>query len=109
MRFTDSSRATRSHTLFEPTQSTQAVLTTARALLAQAQPLIDAGGLTLIGVALSNLDDARAVQLALPFDHRSDPAVDAVIDEVRQRFGNASLTRTVLVDSHQHDVPMLPD
>ena len=33
-------------------------------------PLIERRGLTLVGVAVANLDDDRAVQLALPFDAR---------------------------------------
>lgn len=110
LRFTDLSRATRSHTLTEPTCSTNDVLTTARGLLAEAQPLIAAGGLTLIGVALSNLDDAGAVQLSLPFDHRNDPAVDEVVDRIRARFGNASLTRSVNLSTRgEVEVPLLPD
>ena len=110
LRFTDLTRATRSHTLTEPTCSTNDVLTTARGLLAEAQPLISAGGLTLIGVALSNLDDAEAVQLSLPFDHRNDPAVDEVVDRIRARFGNASLTRSVNVSTRSElEVPLLPD
>lgn len=110
LRFADLSRATRSHTLPEPTCSTQEVLTAARSLLTQARPTIDADGLSLIGVAISNLDDARAVQLTLPFDRRTDPALDQAVDEVRRRFGTASLTRSVLLGSRTDvDVPMLPD
>jgi DNA polymerase-4 len=110
LRFEDLSRATRSHTLVEPTNSTNAVLTAARALLAASRPLIEAGGLTLIGVSVSNLDDADAVQLSLPFDRRSDPAVDEVVDLIRARFGNASLTRSVnLSTARELDVPLLPD
>src|SRR5919204_492042 len=62
LRFDDFSRATRSHTLPYPTSSTQAILATARALLATAVPLIEARGITLIGVAVSNFDDDSAVQ-----------------------------------------------
>src|SRR3954462_15184597 len=68
MRFDDFSRATRSHTLAEATQQTHTILVIARGLLATAMPMIERRGLTLIGVALTNLGDARAVQLALPFD-----------------------------------------
>ena len=52
----------------EATAHTQTILATARGLLATAMPLIERQGLTLLGIALGNLDDDRAVQLALPFD-----------------------------------------
>ncbi|MGH3044803.1 MAG: DNA polymerase IV, partial [Gaiellaceae bacterium] len=67
LRFDDFSRATRSHTLMESTAQTQTILAEARELLAAALPLIRQRGVTLVGVALSNLDDDWAVQLALPF------------------------------------------
>ena len=46
-------------------------------------PLIERQGLTLVGIAVANLDD-DARQLVLPFDARSD-ALDAALDEVRAR------------------------
>jgi DNA polymerase-4 len=103
-------RATRSHTLPEPTRSTQEVLTAARILLSQAGPAIETGGLSLIGVTISNLDDARAVQLTLPFDRRTDPALDEAVDQVQRRFGAASLTRSALLGNRADPgVPLLPD
>ena len=47
---------------------------------------------------MSNLEwRAGAVQLALPFDGRSAVALDAVLDEVRDRFGATAVTRAVLL------------
>src|SRR5438128_1558794 len=66
LRFADFSRATRSHTLAEATAQTQTILATARGLLAAAMPTIERQGITLVGVALGNLADEGAVQLALP-------------------------------------------
>jgi DNA polymerase-4 len=110
LRFDDFSRATRSHTLAYPTSSTQTILTTARALLATARPLIECRGLTLVGIAVANLGDGRAVQLALPFDPHSSDALDAAVDEVRQRFGTAAITRAVLLGRSPGVVmPLLPD
>src|SRR5437763_2808341 len=63
LRFDDFTRATRSHTLPRATDRTDAVLHTARGLLASAGPLIRTRGLTLVGLAVANLDDADAVQL----------------------------------------------
>ena len=87
LRFDDFSRATRSHTLPHATAHTHTILTTARGLLTTAMPLIERQGITLVGVAVGNLDDDRAVQLSLPFDCRSGTTLDAAIDEVRRRFG----------------------
>jgi DNA polymerase-4 len=63
-----------------------------------------------VGVAVQNLDDDRAVQLILPFDHQSEDALDAALDGVRDRFGTASVTRAVLLGHRHHpSVPLLPD
>jgi DNA polymerase-4 len=109
-RFEDFTRATRSHTLHEATAHTPTILRTARTLVAASEQLIIDGGLTLIGIAVSNLDDDDAVQLSLPFDHASLEALDVVVDDVHARFGNAALQRAVLV--HRDPgiaMPMLPD
>ena len=109
LRFDDYSRATRSHTMGEATAQTETILATARELLADAMPLIDERGITLVGVALLNLDDG-AVQLALPVDHYDGSALDATLDDVRERFGTTAITRAVLVGRDQGlSVPLLPD
>jgi DNA polymerase-4 len=97
LRFDDFSRATRSHTLPGGTAQTHAVLATARELLSTARPIIHARGLTLVGIALANLDDRHSTQLALPFDRRAATALDATLDQVRERFGDAAVTRAVLM------------
>jgi DNA polymerase IV len=110
LRFDDFSRATRSHTLPHATAHTQTILATVRGLLATATPMIERQGITLIGVAVGNLEDDRAVQLTLPFDRHSGGALDAVLDEVRARFGAAAITRAVLLGRDQGlSVPLLPD
>jgi DNA polymerase IV len=107
VRFDDYTRATRSHTLPEASDQTAAALATARALLATTMPLIERRGITLIGVALSNLEDADE-QLVLAFDRKT--ALDAVLDSVRERFGSAAITRGVLVGRDEGlIVPLLPD
>lgn len=110
LRFDDFSRATRSHTLVQATAETQTILVTARELLAAAMPMIERRGLTLVGVALSNLTDDRAVQLALPFDRHSASALDATLDDVRDRYGSTAITRAVhLGRDLGPSVPLLPD
>jgi DNA polymerase-4 len=110
LRFDDFSRATRSHTLPEATAQTQTILATARGLLAAAAPLIQRQGLTLVGVSLANLHDDGAIQLALPFDRQRAGALDATLDDLRDRFGSAAVTRAVLLGRDQGpSVPLLPD
>jgi DNA polymerase-4 len=108
LRFADYSRATRSHTMTEATAQTQTLLAELRALLSAAAPLIERRGITLVGVSLSGLTDAGAVQLALPIERRG--ALDATLDDVRDRFGTNAITRAVLVGRDQGlSVPLLPD
>ena len=110
LRFADFSRATRSHTLPRATAGTGTILTAARGLLAAAAPLIEHQGLTLVGIAVTNLDDERAVQLVLPFDRDVEGALDTAVDEVRARFGSSAITRAVLLGRDQGiAMPLLPD
>jgi len=110
LRFNDFSRVTRSHTLPWPTAETQTILTTARWLLLTASPLVDRKGLTLVGVAVANLEDDRPLQLPLPVDPRGDGALDTAVDVIRERFGSGAITRAVLLGRESGlIVPLLPD
>lgn len=110
LRFDDFSRATRSHTLPYPTANTDVVLATARGLFATAMPMIERRGITLVGVAVTNLEDSRMLQLALPLDRHSSDAIDAAVDEVRARFGMSAITRAVLLGRRSGlTVPLLAD
>ncbi|CAJ1578451.1 DNA polymerase IV [[Mycobacterium] wendilense] len=111
LRFDDFGRVTRARTLARATASTEPVLAAARALIADAAPLIAERGLTLVGFAVSNIDPGGAQQLELPLDPGADQlAVDLAIDDVRRRFGTAALTRGVLVGRDPGiEVPHLPD
>jgi DNA polymerase IV len=109
MRFDDFTRASRSHTLSQSTAQTPTILATTRGLLAAAMPMIERQGLTLIGVALTNLDGADS-QLVLPLDGYRAAALDAALDSVRDRFGSAAITRAVLLGRDQGvAMPLLPD
>jgi DNA polymerase IV len=108
LRFDDASRATRSHTLNEATARTQTIMVVARELLATAMPMIEQRGCTLVGISLANLENDDAVQLALPLDPLR--ALDATLDDVRDRFGSDAITRGVLVGRDPgQSVPLLPD
>ena len=110
LRFDDFSRATRSHTLPFGTAHTQTVLATARGLLAVSMPMIERKGVTLVGVAVANLQNDVPAQLVLPFDRSSGSALDAALDEVRARFGPTAITRAVLLGRDQGlTMPLLPD
>jgi len=110
LRFADFSRATRSHTFPRATAHTQTILVALRGLLGDAMPIIRDQGLTLIGIALANLDDDDAVQLALPFDREAGNALDEALDDVHARFGSSAVTRAVLLGRDQGlTVPLLPD
>lgn len=93
------------------TAQTRTILAAARELLATAMPMIERQGITLVGVAVANLDDQGAVQLSLPlFDPYDGEALDAVLDEVRRRFGATAITRAVLLGRDEGwTMPMLPD
>jgi DNA polymerase IV len=107
LRFDDFKRATRSHTLREATDRTETVLAAARVLLDAARPTIEHRGITLVGVALSNLEDSGPGQL--PLDDRT-ATLDATLDDLRERFGTEAITRAVLLDREETPrLPQLPD
>ena len=111
LRFDDFTRATRSHTLDRATAHTPTILAVARDLLAIAGPLIMYRGCTLVGVAVSNLDDHGHVQLTLPFAahergrtrHRGRRRSRAI------RVGRALTCAVLLGRDPGLTVPMLPD
>jgi DNA polymerase IV len=110
LRFDDFSRATRSHTMPRASAHTQTILDAARRLLGAALPVIARRGVTLVGIAVGNLEDGNAVQLMLPFDRTAGERLDAALDAVRERFGSASVGRAVLLGRDQGlSVPLLPD
>jgi DNA polymerase-4 len=94
------------------------ILDTARSLVAAAAPLIAERGLTLVGFAVSNIDRHGAQQLELPFEvgphvswgHANTTAIDDAVDQVRKRYGNAAVTRGVLLGRDPGlEMPHLPD
>jgi DNA polymerase-4 len=110
LRFDDFSRATRSFTLHEPTAETRTIIDTARGLFATAVPMIEQRGLTLVGVAVSNLQSDAPAQLVLPFEGPSGISLDLAVDEIRDRYGSTAIVRAVLLGrSSGLTIPLLPD
>lgn len=119
LRFADFTRATRSLTLRQASARTDTIRGAVRTLLEQARPLIATQGLTLVGVALTNLDREGAEQLALPFAPetgqvepvaRDATALDSALDSVRDRFGSIAITRAASLGRDRGvSVPILPD
>jgi len=111
LRFDDFSRATRSHTMPWATAETRPILSTARGLLVVAAPLVERMGLTLVGVALTNLTDVDApTQLELPFAARATGRLDFTMDDIRAKYGSSAITHGVLLGRDPGlTMPMLPD
>ena len=94
LRFGDFKRATRSHTISHPSATAMTLLAPARMLLADAMPEVERRGITLLGIAVTNLGgDGAGVQLELPLDGRPHQSLDLAIDEIRHRFGADSVRR----------------
>jgi DNA polymerase-4 len=98
LRFDDFKRASRSRTLVRATSATDSILYIARALLVTAVPLIECRGVTLVGITISGIERDSA-QLALPLHGHDEGALDATLDEVRERFGTAAISRATLLGS----------
>ena len=95
IRFGDYTRATRSRTLPKATGATKPILGVARGLLRAAMPELQQRGVTLLGLSVSNLQGpGEGVQLEL---ERASAAVDAALDDLRDRYGARSVTRAVLL------------
>ena len=74
-------------------------------------PMIRQRGVTLVGITLSNLDDdCGGPAGAARSGAGSSIALDAALDDVRDRFGTDAVTRAVLLGRDSGPaVPLLPD
>lgn len=110
-RMDDMSRQTRSRTLVQPTDRTDEFLDAGRDLLAERWPHLERAGCTLLGISVSDLSSAGAVQLGLDLDGHDHRKLDHVLDDVRTRFGSEAVVRASLLGGgdEARSVPMLPD
>ena len=61
-------------------------------------------------MSLANLQNDAPMQLTLPFEDREPGALDAALDDVRDRFGSSAVTRAALLGRDTGvTVPLLPD
>ncbi|WP_447648062.1 DNA polymerase IV [Microbacterium forte] len=110
LRYGDFAKATRSRSLRVPTDRTAILLDVARTLLAAAWPEIEARGITLIGISLSQLDRAENAPPELPIDWGDDERLDTVLDTLRGRFGAASVSRAAQLGRDPGwSTPILPE
>ena len=108
LRFGDYTRVTHSQTMPRSTDRTKPIQETAERLLDAAWPMIELRGLTLIGIALTNLSDGVGDQLSLELDPGAD--LDAAVDRLQDRFGTGAITRAALLGLGPAEaVPLLPD
>jgi len=112
-RYDDFTRATRSRTLTEATSDTALLLRACTHLLESMKPTIAEKGITLLGLSITNLSDAGAIQLALPFSELAfadGTSLDVSLDSIREKFGTSSIGRATNVGRDMGlSVPMLPD
>jgi DNA polymerase-4 len=94
LRFGDFKRATRSRTLRRATSAHATILLAAQALLDEAGPTISNRGLTLVGIAVTNLEPSGTGEQLELWAQRRAERLDAAIDDLRERFGNAVIART---------------
>lgn len=92
VRFGDFSTITRRLTAPQPFDSSTDLLRLARELMSEIDP---GDGIRLLGVGVANLSEDQGLQLALDLDAgTSSPktaATDALVDDVRSRFGSGAI------------------
>ena len=110
-RFDDFSRATRARTLDEATNETDPIRSAGRRILRDTWGLVDErNGVSMLGVSVSHLQNADAVQLSLPLGPRARPSVDGAYDAIRDRFGSTAIGRGAHLGKDMGmTVPMLAD
>jgi DNA polymerase IV len=110
LRFEDFTRATRSCTLPQATAHTATILAAVRSLRERSTELVTGRGLTLVGIAVTNLERDDMLQLALPLDRRPSAALDAALDRLHDRFGSGTVQRGRLLGRDLGvSVPLLRD
>lgn len=110
LRFDDLTGATRSRSLSDASSATAVIHATAAGILDAAWPLVEARGISLLGISVGNLADREAVQLVLPFERCEDGQLDTVLDAVHERFGRTALQRaTTMRGDPGIQLPMLAD
>ena len=110
LRFDDYGRATRSHTLPEPTASTSRVLEVGPRAPRRRRPPDRGAGPHPARPRRVGPGRRPAAAAGPPLRPRDDGELDAALDLLRDRYGSGSVTRaTLLGRDHGPTVPLLPD
>ena len=110
IRFDDFTRATRSCTLPTPTADTAPLRDAARRLLDHAQPLIEDAWAHAGGGGGGQPQRCRRGAARAAVRRRQRSALDHALDDVRDRFGAASVGRAALLGKDRGwSMPLLPD
>ena len=88
VRFGDFTTITRRRTTDGHFTSSTTVLELARSLFSE---IDTTPGVRLLGIGVANLLEDPGQQLALNFDDATDPQTDAIVDDVRERFGAGAI------------------
>ena len=114
LRFGDMVAITRARTLAHASDNTTVLADVAVALLREQAEAVQARGSSLIGVSVGDLvDSARSddsAQLTLTFGTKPTDGLDRTLDELRERYGAAAITRGSLLGRPAgFEAPKLPD
>ena len=114
LRFGDMAAITRARTLPHASDNTTVLAEVAVALLREQAEAVEARGSSLIGVSVGDLVDSasadESAQLTLTFGTKPTDGLDRTLDELRERYGGAAITRgSLLGRSAGFEAPKLPD
>jgi len=106
VRFADFKTITRSKTLPEPTDITQELWQAAEEMLCHRLPA-DHLPVRLLGMGVSGFDESGLTQGQLfdREDRQKQAGVDAVADQIRERFGSSALTRAASLSQPRRPRP----
>ncbi len=93
----------RSTTMAQASWSSAEIGRAAKKLFHENSEFLRSGACTKVGLSLSNLTSPHNVQLAMDFEPGRPAAVDAAVDQIRDRFGNESISAArTRPEGHEH-------
>jgi DNA polymerase-4 len=97
----------RSTTLTEASWSSAEIGRAAKKLFGENREFLNSGACTKVGLSISNLTSPHNVQQSFRFEPGRPASVDAAVDEIKKRFGSASIgaARTSREGPEHHSHP----